>query len=131
VVLFTTLCLTAGARNLTADPGRPSFELSDQFGVAHRSAQLADRPVLLIGGQVVPPVLLGLGLLVPGSVTLAYGFVGTLLVFGTRLVLRARFRQSWLGAALHPIGIGIVVAIQWFALSRSVAGRPLAWKGRS
>ena len=42
-----------------------------------------------------------------------------------------RFGQSWLGAALHPVGIVGLLAIQWTAFCRSLAGRPAIWRGRS
>jgi hypothetical protein len=31
---------------------------------------------------------------------------------------------------LHPVGIAIFLAIQWFALARWLAGKPATWKGR-
>jgi hypothetical protein len=42
-----------------------------------------------------------------------------------------RFRQSRLGALLHPTGVLVLLAIQWYAFTRSLAGRPSSWKGRS
>jgi hypothetical protein len=48
-----------------------------------------------------------------------------------RLIAALRFRQSILGALLHPIGICLIVAIQWFALFRSLRKRPATWKGRA
>ena len=41
-----------------------------------------------------------------------------------------RFRQSWLGAILHPVGIVLLLAIQWYACGRALLGRPMSWKGR-
>jgi hypothetical protein len=38
--------------------------------------------------------------------------------------------QSRLGAMLHPLGVLILVLIQWYAFARNLAGRPSAWKGR-
>ncbi len=40
------------------------------------------------------------------------------------------YRQSLLGAIVHPLGILILLAIQWFALLSSALGRPSSWKGR-
>ena len=31
---------------------------------------------------------------------------------------------------LHPLGVLVLVAIQWYAFARNLAGRPSAWKGR-
>jgi glycosyltransferase involved in cell wall biosynthesis len=42
-----------------------------------------------------------------------------------------RFRQSWRSAFLHPLGVLALLAIQWYAISRSVTGRPVGWKGRA
>ena len=87
--------------------------------------------VLLLGGQVVGPALLlaaAVGGVAPGAVLPAVG--ATALGFATRAVLALRFRQSWLGVALHPLGVALLVAIQWYALAREGLGRPLAWKGR-
>ncbi len=41
-----------------------------------------------------------------------------------------RFRQSWRGAILHPLGILILLAIQWYALVRKLRGGPVAWRDR-
>lgn len=41
-----------------------------------------------------------------------------------------RFRESLLSAILHPLGVVLLVAIQWYALFRRVAGKPVGWKGR-
>ncbi len=87
--------------------------------------------VLLAGGQVVPPLLLALFLLVGISgFPLQLAALGTALAFGTRALLALRFRQSWLGVLAHPVGVAVVVAIQWFALGRKLQGRRVAWKGR-
>ena len=48
-----------------------------------------------------------------------------------RLLCAARFRQSWLGALLHPVGVLLLVAIQWYATVRFWLGRPVGWKGRA
>ena len=40
------------------------------------------------------------------------------------------FRQSWFGAMLHPLGVLALLAIQWYAVYRSITGRPVEWKGR-
>ena len=88
--------------------------------------------VLLIGGQVLPVVLLLVAWLTnAGSPEITLAATATAMVFVTRLVLAWRFEQSFLGALLHPVGIVILVAVQWFALVRESVGHPLAWKGRT
>ena len=88
--------------------------------------------LLLVGGQVLPPVLLLVAWLThAGSPALELAAAGTVMGYVTRFVLAWRFEQSFLGALLHPAGVLILVAIQWFALTRESLGRPLAWKGRT
>ncbi|MDX1502396.1 MAG: glycosyltransferase family 2 protein [Thermoanaerobaculia bacterium] len=88
--------------------------------------------LLLLGGQVLGPVLLAAGAVAGGlspRLLLVAG-AATLLAVGTRSLLAVRFRQSWLGVLLHPVSVVLLVAIQWYALLRETAGRPVAWKGR-
>jgi cellulose synthase/poly-beta-1,6-N-acetylglucosamine synthase-like glycosyltransferase len=49
----------------------------------------------------------------------------------TTAILTERFRQGWLSWFLHPIGVVLLVVIQWYALIRQIAGRPSQWKSRS
>jgi hypothetical protein len=84
---------------------------------------------LLFGGQVLPFVLLGfVGVMEPAA-TAATG-TALALAYLPRLDAAWRFRQSWLGAALHPLGITMLLAIQWYATLRAWVGRPVGWKGR-
>jgi len=48
-----------------------------------------------------------------------------------RWLAAARFKQSPLGALLHPLGIVLLLAIQWQAFARWWLKIPSAWKGRS
>lgn len=80
--------------------------------------------LLLLGGQVAPLVLFALA---PSPLTV----LATAAAFLPRLIGVARFRQSLLGALLHPLGIAVLVAIQWFALFRSLRRKPGVWKGRA
>jgi len=80
--------------------------------------------VLLFGGHVLSWLLLVLS---PGWVpALAVG-AGLLL----RVALAVRFRQSLVGALLHPVGVLVMLAIQWTALVRAKIGRPAVWRGRA
>ena len=88
--------------------------------------------VLLGGGHVLPFLLLAAapsGVLAPGTV--AGAAVGVALVTTMRLMLAARFRQSVRGAVLHPVGVVVLLAIQYAALARAASGRRTAWKGRT
>lgn len=86
--------------------------------------------LLLLGGQVLPVVLL---VLAPWLSAALFGLSVASILCGyvSRLLGVVRFRQSLLGALLHPIGVLILIAIQWYALLRLVLGLPSAWKGRT
>jgi hypothetical protein len=34
-------------------------------------------------------------------------------------------------ATYHPLGVLLLLAIQWYAIARAVIGRPVGWKGRT
>lgn len=53
------------------------------------------------------------------------------LVFGPPLHAARRFGQPLVCGLLHPLGVLLLVAIQWYALFRAVIGKPVGWKGRS
>jgi hypothetical protein len=92
--------------------------------------------VLLIGGQVLPVVLL-LGVVLsgargPGAAwTIATAAVGVAASYAVRLVAARRFGQSLGGALLHPLGVVVLLAVQWYALIRRLTGRAPSWRGRS
>lgn len=48
-----------------------------------------------------------------------------------RLIAAQRFKQPLLSALLHPIGVLLLLELQWYALVRQVLGRPVAWRARS
>jgi len=48
-----------------------------------------------------------------------------------RLYGAMRYRESLWSAILHPLGVIVLVAIQWYALIRRVSGKPIGWKGRA
>lgn len=80
--------------------------------------------LLLLGGQVLPLVLL---IVAPSSLA----FAAFVTAYFPRLLATVRFRQSLIGAALHPLGICALVSIQWFAFFRSLRRQPAVWKGRA
>jgi glycosyltransferase involved in cell wall biosynthesis len=86
--------------------------------------------IILAAGQVLP-----FALLVPLSLTdpLAGGLAaaGAVVAWWPRFDAVARFRQSPVGALLHPVGIAVFLVIQWYAFTRRAVGRPAAWKGRT
>jgi cellulose synthase/poly-beta-1,6-N-acetylglucosamine synthase-like glycosyltransferase len=87
--------------------------------------------VLLGGGHVLPFLLL-LAAFASGSwAALAASALAGACVYGTRIALALRFRQSWPGALLHPFGIALLLALQWSALVAELRGRPAVWRGRA
>ena len=100
-------------------------------GMAGRLAIWVWTTILLVS-YVVPPVLVVTGL-VSGSRDAWWwiAIAATVVGITTRLVLALRFRQSILGALLHPLGVAILVAIQWYSWFLRRAGRGVAWKDRA
>ena len=107
--------------------------------------------VLLLGGQVMPFVMIALGLDIVfhgeitqncfpdvehtelqqiGIVVNAIAVVACLLAMVPRIHCAYHFRASYLGAVLHPVGIVLLLAIQWYATVRAWFGTPVGWKGR-
>jgi len=84
---------------------------------------------VLLVGQVLPIGLLALSGWIP---TLAIGLslVAMMFAYLPRWLGVRRFHQSILGAVLHPLGISLLLAIQWYALGRKLLGRPATWRGR-
>ena len=89
---------------------------------------------LLFLGQILPFLALG-------SLTYAWrnqhhlSFLVTLTTIISAYLPRflgvLRFRQDWRGAILHPIGIAVLLAIQWYALCRKSLGCKTSWRHRT
>jgi glycosyltransferase involved in cell wall biosynthesis len=88
--------------------------------------------LLLLAGQVLPPILLALALagLAPAQI-LGLSAAATLAAYLPRLVAVRRFRQPLDAALLHPLAILVFLGLQWYALGRHLLGKPAGWKGRS
>jgi hypothetical protein len=86
------------------------------------TGQIGFWTVVLLCGQVLPLALLAAG----GEVAA----VAVLLIFLPRLHAAWRFRQSPLGAVLHPVGVLLLLAVQWYAVLCAALGKPAGWKGR-
>jgi Glycosyl transferase family 2 len=87
--------------------------------------------VLLGGGHLLPFLLLLPALAAGNWPALAAGAAAGALVYGTRMALVLRFRQSWRGALGHPLGVALLLALQWSALVAAWRGRPAVWRGRA
>ena len=88
--------------------------------------------LLLFGGQVLPPLALLVCLTGHASWLLVrLAVIGTIAAYYPRLAGARRFRQPLIGALLHPVGVLILLVIQWWAFARSLARRPVTWKDRA
>jgi hypothetical protein len=86
--------------------------------------------LLLLIGQVLPLPLIVWSALAndPGAEGLAW--LALILGYCVRVISAAKYRQSWRGVALHPLGVLTLLALQWTALLRKLQGRPATWKQR-
>ena len=101
-------------------------------GIAARGV-LGVMSTLLLVGQVLPFVL-ALLLLVVDPVdgrTVPVVLAACALVLVARLALTFRFRAPLSSALLHPVGVTVLLVIQWQARVRSWAGIGDSWKGRA
>lgn len=112
----------AGVWNGLAKNAREGMAATGQIGVW---------TVVLLLGQVLPLPLLAVALAAGAGTAAALAGSAAVLSYLPRLLATRRFRASWLGAALHPVGVLVLLAIQWFAVYRAVIGRPVGWKGRA
>ena len=110
--------------------------------------------VLLVLGQVLPTCIVALGLLIallapvwgallgslgmdvhvlaPVTLRLSVGlFLGAgVCAWWPRVLGAVRFKQSWRSVVLHPLGILVLLAVQWWALWRRLRGAPVGWRDR-
>jgi glycosyltransferase involved in cell wall biosynthesis len=105
--------------------------------------------LLLIFGQIIPTLLaviaLATGLFVwrqpmfilgiqrPWLAAVwSLGFLVALIAsYLPRLLAVHRFKQPLKSALLHPLGVGLLLCVQWYALLRQVMGRPVSWRQRT
>ncbi|MBK1660618.1 glycosyltransferase [Paracraurococcus ruber] len=58
-------------------------------------------------------------------------FLAIALMLALRAAITLRVREPWWTIPLHPFGMLVALAIQWWALARWAAGKPAGWKGRA
>lgn len=78
---------------------------------------------LLAGGHVFPLIQLGRRVDRASVSALACAF-------GLRALLAIRFRQDMLSVAASPLGVALLLLLQWRALFHKLMGRPVEWRGR-
>jgi len=89
---------------------------------------------ILLGGGEVAPALLFASMFSGTShswIVITATFFGLILSYFPRLITLNRFRQSAGSVFFHPLAVGVFLAVQWFALGRSLLGIKTSWKGRS
>ncbi|WP_342642692.1 glycosyltransferase [Rhodoligotrophos ferricapiens] len=88
--------------------------------------------VLLFGGHVLPFILLPVAwALGADELTVRVLLAAVACAWAVRVLLAIRFRQSWVSALLHPLGIIFMLVLQWTALFRWFTGRQVRWRGRA
>lgn len=109
-------------------------------------ARIVPFTVLLVMGQILPVFLIAavVALLVEFAVVgatldqpaLAASVGVAILValvasYLPRLLAVRRFKQPLISALLHPLGVALLLLVQWYALMLQIFGRPVAWRARS
>jgi glycosyltransferase involved in cell wall biosynthesis len=93
--------------------------------------------VLLFFGQVTPIAIIVWAYAeqykVPYNLALLswqLAVMSLLLDLIVRFVSLWRYQQNWKSAALHPLGVLLLLLLQWYALLRMLFRRPVVWKER-
>ena len=86
---------------------------------------------LLVGGHVLPPIVAVIAWLAGASGdTMRLALIAAALSWIMRFLMTVVFRQSWLGAILHPYGVAVLMGLQWVAFFRWRSGKKVSWRGR-
>ena len=97
-------------------------------------ARIVPFTFLLLCGQILPVILAISLALNPGAYSpfaRALILVALAASFLPRLYSVWKYRQSLFSACLHPIGVGLLLTLQWYALLRKLTGQRVTWKERA
>ncbi len=97
-------------------------------------ARIVPFSVFLLLGQVLPIFLLLAIVFSAHPVPIAERAIayGALVAgYMPRLIAVVRYRQSFTSALLHPLGVAVLLVLQWYALTCKLAGRSFTWKQRA
>jgi hypothetical protein len=94
-------------------------------------ARIVPFTLLLFCGQILPWLLLLYAIVASDYADLRALTTACAASLLPRLISIARFRQRTIGALLHPLGVCILLVLQWSALLRKLRGTPATWKGRA
>ncbi len=95
-----------------------------------RPGLLLPATLLLLGGQVLPFVVLSASLLNVSILPAFIGLMGIMILYWPRLLGMRRFAQGGTSILVHPLGVAMLVALQWLARWRQWRGKPSSWRGR-
>lgn len=87
--------------------------------------------VLLIGGSVLPIATLLAAWLTGDGPAMQTSLAAVVLLYLTRGIAALRVGDSWVGVVGHPLGVAMLMLIQWDGLIRHLRGIAPQWKGRS
>lgn len=86
--------------------------------------------VVLMGGIVLPWIVLPIAVAAQDGTAVAMSVTAIAIAYVPRVINAAAFRQSWVGALLHPLSIFVFLLLQWVALFGSIVGWRPRWRGR-
>jgi glycosyltransferase involved in cell wall biosynthesis len=89
---------------------------------------------LLLFGQVIPLILAVSLFVSPASFSSherGLIYVSVTASFIPRILSVWKYRQSLLSALLHPLGVTLLLVLEWYALIRKLAGQSVTWKERA
>ncbi len=74
-----------------------------------------------------------LGTTKPWTAILVFGgiLLGVVISWMIRAIACVRFKQDWRSALLHPVGITLLLSVQWYSLVRKLSGRAVKWRDRA
>lgn len=87
--------------------------------------------ILLVGGHILPYPMVIATLFFGPPAALGWSAAALGLLILARLAVALKMRHPLLSVWAHPVGIAIVLAVQWNALVSARRGRRPSWRGRS
>jgi hypothetical protein len=93
-------------------------------------ARILPFTLLLFCGQILP-VLLVLSPVMYNHTARSFLLAALAASFVPRLYSVWKYRQPLLSACLHPVGVALLLTLQWYALLRKLAGQQVTWKERA
>jgi hypothetical protein len=93
-------------------------------------ARILPFTLLLFCGQILPLLLLVAPVTYSGRER-SFILVAVAASFLPRLVCVWKYRQPLMSALLHPLGVAVLLVLQWYALVGKLAGQRVTWKERA